>query len=328
MSKVQEFIDQWRTLSEEDKKEVVEQLSALNESGDLEEELSNAHQSENDFGNQYKTNHTIACADLLNLNDKLSEKIKDAAPNLIFTSPPYNANIEYDQYQDNLPIDKYVEFLDKSAQVMDSILSDGGRVAINVRDVAVATGSRLPILVPLYEIFVGKLKYKYRGVHIWYKGREESSFAWGSYCKSSNPAIIDLFEYVYVFQKPGDHTSGNDNLNKSEFIESVLGIWKIRPVKKIFSKNGKTKNVINHPCPFPIELAKRVIKLYSFVGDTVIDPFGGVMTTSIAAAGCGRNSFSMDLSESYAKSGFNRFCEHHKDLLLTKCANIDFWQKK
>ena len=95
--------------------------------------------------------------------------------------------------------------------------------------------------------------------------------------------------------------------DESEFIENVLGIWKIRPVKKIFSSKDGPIQKVAHPCPFPVELAKRVIRLYSNVGDTVFDPFAGIATTSIAAAMCGRNSICFDISPSYVQLGKKYF---------------------
>jgi site-specific DNA-methyltransferase (adenine-specific) len=125
--------------------------------------------------------------------------------------------------------------------------------------------------------------------------------------------MIDLFEYVYVFQKAGNHPDGKDDLHKMEFIENVIGIWKIRPVKKIIG--SQKANIYKHPCPFPVELAKRVIKLYSHVGDVVFDPFAGVLTTAIAAAEAGRSSISIDISKKYCNTGLARFSDIHADLL-------------
>jgi len=233
-------------------------------------------------------------------------------PSLILTSPPYNAGHDYgNDYNDKKPIGEYIEFLRKFIEKADKLLIPGGRLVINIRDVSIDKGSRLPIIVPLYSKACLELNYKYRGLHIWYKGREESSTAWGSWLKSTNPSIIDLFEYVFVFQKPGEHDKKEDNITKEEFIESVLGVWKIRPVKKIFAKR---KNNLLHPCPFPIELAMRVIKLYSFIDDWIIDPFGGIGSSSIAAMLAGRNSVSIDLNIKYCQKAYERLKEVNPDV--------------
>ena len=127
---------------------------------------------------------------------------------------------------------------------------------------------------------------------------------WGSWKKSLNPSIVDLYEWVLVFEKPGGYLPGTDNMTKTEFVENVLGVWKIRPVKKITGK-GKV-NISGHPCPFPVELPRRIIKLYSHVGDTVLDPFAGIASTSVAALRCGRGSVSVDISEKYCDEGYRR----------------------
>jgi len=309
----QQIIDMWRKLDGKDRVTVSDQLSQLLCSGDIESELNNERdqlqQEFNDMPGRDTDNskHMSICGDI---NDKrVLSKIKSNGPvELVFTSPPYNADIQYAGNDDNLPIKEYLSFIKQSLISIDSVLSPGGRLVVNIRDISVGTGQRFPIIVELYKCLLG---YDYRGLHIWYKGREESSFAWGSWKSSNNPAIIDLYEYVFVFQKPGEHNKGEDNLGKTEFIENVIGVWKIRPVKKISHKG----NSMGHPCPFPIELANRVIKLYSHVGDTILDPFAGIMTTSISAAKAGRNSVAVDIVESYCKEGVKRFDQELGDMV-------------
>ncbi len=251
-----------------------------------------------------KTSHLFVTGDIR--NGDVVKNIRDSigSVDLVFTSPPYNADIKYDEWKDNLPFSEYKTFLQDSIDSCDELLNEGGRFVINIRDIAMGTGERYPIIVLLHKLLCKKRNYKYRGVHIWYKGREESSFAWGSYRSSKNPAIIDLFEYVFVFQKDGKRKQGQDDIQKTDFIESVIGVWKIRPVKKIFG-TGK-KNVAQHPCPFPPELARRVIKLYSQCGDTVLDPFGGVGSTAAGAIKAGRSSVSVDISAEYCDVAHKR----------------------
>lgn len=295
-----EIIDLWLKLSPIDRQNIADQINALLESSNIEKsfDVSIDNQVAND-----KTVHKIICGDI---NKILIDKV-----DLIFTSPPYNANIEYDVYKDNLSVKDYLDFLKNSIISCDKFLCSGGRFVINIRDISHGKGKRIPIIHSLYNWFQD-LNYSYRGLHLWYKGREESSFGWGSYLSSNNPSIIDLYEYVLVFQKDGEHKNGQDNMNKMEFIENVMGVWKIRPVKKIFGSNKQ--NIANHPCPFPIELAKRVIKLYSHVGDWVLDPFAGIMSTALASAQSGRNSISVDLSEKYCQDGRNRLTKEFMDL--------------
>ena len=264
-----------------------------------------------------ETTHYFRSSDIRHVSTRQRVLEVVGLVDLIFTSPPYNADIKYDQWFDKMEVADYKQFLKDSFYICNDVLKPGGRIVINIRDIGVGTGERLPVIVPLYEQFCTNLGYKYRGVHIWYKGREESSFAWGSYKSSSNPAIIDLFEYVYVFQKSGKRNRADDDIQKTDFIENVMGVWKIRPVKKIVGV-GK-KNIAKHPCPFPPELARRVIKLYTGKGDTVLDPFAGVGNTAVGAIKAGRNSVSVDISKHYCDVAQRRIKREFKDLV--KVAN-------
>lgn len=242
----------------------------------------------------FETHHHIICGDFNNIiNDLKQYKIR-----LIFTSPPYNAGIDYGvYYSDRKSIGEYIEFLRKFIESSDAILMDGGRLVVNIRDIKYASGSRYPPIVLLFDELCNKREYKYRGCHIWYKGREESSMAWGSWRSCVNPSIIDLYEYIYVFQKGDFEKRKGYTMEKEEFIESDIGVWKIRPVKKICGK--EKNNYAGHPCPFPVELPERIIKLYSYEGDWILDPFGGIGSTSVAAALSGRNSISVDVNPDY-----------------------------
>jgi site-specific DNA-methyltransferase (adenine-specific) len=300
---MQNIINEWRKLNEKEKYNAISQLKELYVSEQIEKEITQENNIEPDKQDSHNTCHKIINKDF-NSESTIDYIIQNKlCPNLIFTSPPYNAGIDYGNFDDKKTLDNYLGFLETFLTGCDKILKTGGRLAINIRDITIGSGSRYPIIVFLYNILCKKIGYTYRGLHIWYKGREESSLAWGSWMKSSNPSIIDLYEYVFIFQK-GYYNSGIDDLEKTEFIESVLGVWKIRPVKKI---SGKTKkNTMNHPCPFPVELPKRVIKLYSHVGDTVLDPFAGICTTSLASAKIGRNSICIDINKEYCEEGYNR----------------------
>jgi len=311
----EEVIKSWRKLDSTGKFNIIKQLEQLFDSEIIEKELNSESYLDSENikqkpGNALdKTTHRIHCGDFL--LDETINLLKDQGlcPDIVVTSPPFNAGVDYGcDFDDEKDVASYVSFLEKFCQNCDLLLKDGGRLAINLRDIRTEKGFRYPVIIPLFNFLCLNLKYTYRGMHIWYKGREESSCSWGSWKKSISPSIVDLYEYVFVFQK-GTYQRGRDNLEKVEFVESVMGIWKIRPVKKIVGKDKK--NILNHPCPFPIELPKRVIKLYSHVGDLVLDPFAGIMTTAIAASQSGRNSVCVELNDFYCDFGckrFNSFC--------------------
>lgn len=316
---IQSVIDAYIAIKDPlQRKLAMDSLRSLQESKELETELNDEIEqnvswfNENGGDRSHKSSHYLVTGDIRSEDVVLKIKNKINQVDLVFTSPPYNASIAYDTWNDNLPIEQYKSFIESFITSCDTVLSDGGRFVINIRDISVATGVRVPAIVILYRVLCEKLGYKYRGVHIWYKGREESSFAWGSYKSSKNPAIIDLFEYVYVFQKPGARAEGEDDIEKTDFIENVMGVWKIRPVKKIVGSDKK--NTAKHPCPFPPELARRVIKLYSKCGDTVLDPFAGVGSTAVGAVLSGRNSVSVDISNDYINEADCRLKREFKDL--------------
>ena len=308
---IEEVIKAWRELSPKDKYETVLQLQNLTEASEIEEELNSEAEILTDGfqkepGNEeIATKHHYFCGDFLESQVCDLIKERNLRPHLIVTSPPYNAGIDYGvDFDDKKPTKKYIRFLRDFLDKSDVLLRNGGRIAVNIRDIAIGKGKRLPILVPIYNHLCEEMGYTYRGMHIWYKGREESSFAWGSWLESVCPSIIDLFEYVFIFQK-GEYLDGEDNMEKTEFIENVLGIWKIRPVKKVIGK--KRENIAKHPCPYPVELARRVIKLYSHVGDIVLDPFAGIFSTNCAAAMSGRNSIGVEINRDYCQVGIDRF---------------------
>ena len=306
---IEDVISDWRLLSIAEKGEVIDHLKHLYDAGVMEKSFNKESEETTSRFNaksgndSNRTEHIIRCADFL-LEETIAKLGKNKV-DLVFTSPPYNSGVQYGEcVNDNKSIEDYIRFLCDAMRNCDALLKGGGRLVINIRDIAIGKGKRLPIIVPLYDFLVKEGSYFYRGLHIWYKGREESSTGWGSWRSASSPSIIDLYEWVFVFQKKGNRKKGKDNLGKTEFVEDVIGVWKIRPVKKITSK--KKKNVVDHPCPFPVELAKRVIKLYSHVGDLVLDPFAGISTTSMAAIQSGRNSICVEINKDYCDVGWKK----------------------
>lgn len=112
-----------------------------------------------------------------------------------------------------------------------------------------------------------------------------SSTAWGSWKSPSNPTLRDVHEYILIFSKDSNtlikaHDSGDPDITKDEFLEFSKSIWVM---------NTANANQIGHPAPFPEELPYRLIKLYSYPGDLVVDPFAGSGTTCLAAQKTGKN---------------------------------------
>jgi len=127
-----------------------------------------------------------------------------------------------------------------------------------------------------------------------------SSTAWGSWLSAANPILRDIHEYILIFSK-GTYSRKSSNkentITKEQFLELTKSIW---------TMNAESAKKVGHPAPFPEELPNRLIQLYSFKGDVVLDPFIGSGTTGLAALKCERRFVGYDISEEYIKLANNR----------------------
>lgn len=214
-------------------------------------------------------------------------EIPDYSVGLAFTSPPYNVGKEYDA---DLRLEEYLGLVGRVATEVYRVLVPGGRYVINI-----ANAGRKPY-IPLTAYFYAvhtSVGFLPAGEIIWQKGRGmNGSCAWGSWQSAKNPVLRDLHEYLLVFTKErfGRPDKGESTLSREEFLSSTLSIWEIQP---------ESAKKIGHPAPFPVELARRVINLYTYVGDVVLDPFMGSGTTCVAAKQLGRHYVGYDTVEEY-----------------------------
>jgi DNA modification methylase len=147
-----------------------------------------------------------------------------------------------------------------------------------------------------------------RGEIIWDKGGSASaSTAWGSWQSASNPTLRDTHEYILVFSKGNfrrDKLEGReDTISKDEFLEFTKSVWK-------FAAESAKK--IGHPAPFPIELPYRLIQLYTFGGEVVLDPFMGSGQTALAAIKSGRHFVGYEINKAYSDLAQARIHEHRQ----------------
>ena len=228
------------------------------------------------------------------------DEIPDDSIHLMVTSPPYNVGKEYDN---DLTLDEYLELLTAVFAQTYKKLVTGGRACINIANIG--RKPYIPLHAMVIEIMLD-LGFLMRGEIIWDKSASAGgSCAWGSWMSASNPVLRDYHEYILVFSKESYSKNKSqerkDTIERDEFIQWTKSIWTFPAV------NAKK---IGHPAPFPIELPHRLINLYSYEGDVVLDPFCGSGTTCIAALQNNRNYIAYDINEEYVKLSQKRIDNH------------------
>ena len=226
-------------------------------------------------------------------------KIPDNSVHLAITSPPYNVGKNYDNHNDRMGYQEYLDWLEKVWRETKRVLVPGGRFALNIAPTGIKD------FVPLHHDFTNqfrKIGMKFRTEIIWYKQTMLKRTAWGSFKSPANPHIVPSWEYVLIFSKEKDRLDGdrkNADIKKQEFMDFSDGFWKISPETK---RKG-------HPAPFPEELIYRLIKFYSYKTNTVLDMFGGTGTVAAVAYKTKRHFIHIDISEKYnevAQTRLNR----------------------
>ena len=234
-----------------------------------------------------RENHII-CGDSRNID------IPDNTVHLMVTSPPYNAAKEYD---DDLTFQEYLGLLRDVFQECYRVLVPGGRAVVNVANLG-----RKPY-IPLsshINLIMQEIGFLMRGEIIWDKAASAgSSCAWGSFKSASNPCLRDIHEYILVYSK-GEYKLPRSNQEKEAGREDTIAKEDfIVQTKSIWSFSTESAKRVKHPAPFPVELPRRCIEMYSFAGDVVLDPFLGSGSTAIAAIRTGRRYVGVDISQEY-----------------------------
>ena len=240
---------------------------------------------------------------VFNSSSEAMSQLPDNSVHLMVTSPPYNVGKDYDT---DLTLEDYLAFLKRIWAETYRVLVPGGRACINVANLG-----RTPY-IPLHVFLVRDmldLRFLMRGEIIWDKGASASaSTAWGSWQSAANPTLRDIHEYILVFSKgsfqrgrpDGDGDGRKNTISKSEFLEYTKSVW-------AFSAESARK--IGHPAPFPVELPYRLMQLYTFKGDVVLDPFMGSGQTALAAIKAGRHFVGYETNSAYYKLARKRIAE-------------------
>lgn len=235
-----------------------------------------------------------------------SENMKDIPNNsihLMITSPPYNVSKEYDE---DLSLREYLDLLHNVFKETFRVLVHGGRACINVANVG--RKPYIPLSDYVSHIMID-LGFDMRGEIIWNKAAGAGvSTAWGSWQSASNPILRDTHEYILVFSK-GDYKrekkEKQNTITKDQFIEWTKSIWTMNP---------ESAKKVGHPAPFPEELPYRLIQLYSFVDDIILDPFMGSGTTAVSALKSDRKFIGYDTDKRYIKLAETRLSRYRTQI--------------
>jgi site-specific DNA-methyltransferase (adenine-specific) len=254
----------------------------------------------------------VAC---LHGDARRMEAVADDSVALVVTSPPYFAGKQYEEELDREGVPgSYMEYLALLRDVFAEckrVLEPGGRIAINVANLG-----RKPyrsLAADVMTILQDDLHLLPRGEIVWQKGEGASgSCAWGSFRSAANPVLRDVTERVVVASKgrfgrarspkerrreglPHESTVGAD-----DFMALTLDVWDIPPESAVR---------VRHPAPFPVELPLRLMELYTYRGDLVVDPFAGSGSTLLAALRSGRDAVGYDLDPAYVELSRSRMAE-------------------
>jgi site-specific DNA-methyltransferase (adenine-specific) len=234
----------------------------------------------------------LVCGDARAMDD-----LKPNCVALVVTSPPYFAGKEYEAAlgEGHVPA-SYLDYLTMLRDVFEEckrVLEPGGRIAVNVANLG-----RRPyrsLAADVVRILQDDLGLLLRGEIVWVKAEGASgSCAWGSFRKATNPVLRDVSERVIVASKGRFDRArpGESSLSTDEFMEATLDVWRMPP---------ESARRVGHPAPFPVELPQRLIELYTYRGDLVLDPFLGAGSTAVAAVRTGRRYCGYDTDPAYVE---------------------------
>ncbi len=253
--------------------------------------------------------------------------VADGSVALVVTSPPYYAGKEYEQAvgHGHVPA-SYVDYLKMLEDVFRECvrkLEPGGRIAVNVANLG-----RRPyrsLSADVIAILQDRLRLLLRGEVVWQKAKGATgSCAWGSFQQPGNPVLRDLTERVVIASKgrfdrarppaaraeegwPSDGSAYVD-----EFMEATTDVWDIPPA---------SATRVGHPAPFPVELPERLVELYTYRGDLILDPFVGAGTTAVAAVRTGRRYAGFDTDASYIELAERRIA-NERERLMERCDEV------
>lgn len=247
--------------------------------------------------------NTIICGD----SSDIMKQVPDASVDLILTSPPYNFGMSYDTVNDKKEWNKYFSDLFVIFNECIRCLKSGGRIVVNIQPLF---SDNIPShhIISTYFLSKGML---WKGGILWEKNNYNCNYsAWGSWKSPSSPYLKYTHEFIEIYCKDSLKKSGdkdNIDITADEFKTWVLAKWSIGTVKA---------SKYNHPATMPEQLAERVIKLFSFKNDVILDPFNGVGTVTAVANRLDRKYIGIDISKEYCATAEQRIKEYNSQLKL------------
>lgn len=236
----------------------------------------------------------IICGD----SEEILKRLPDNCVDLVFTSPPYNFGLDYEANGD---AHYWEHYFDKLFAIFDEcarVLKFGGRIVVNIQPLF---SDYIPSHHIISNFFISK-RLIWKGEILWEKNNYNCKYtAWGSWKSPSNPYLKYTWEFLEIFAKgtlKKDGAKENIDLTADEFKKWVVAKWSIAPERQM--------KEYDHPAMFPEELAKRVLKLFSFQNDVVLDPFNGVGTTTYVAKMTNRRYLGIDISREYCEKATHR----------------------
>ena len=236
---------------------------------------------------------------------------------LVVTSPPYFAGKEYEALGAGGVPASYLEYLELLEAVFSEctrVLEPGGRIAVNVANLG-----RRPYRSLSGDVtqLLSDLGLLLRGEIVWWKGRAAGgSCAWGTFQQPANPVLRDVTERVIVASKgrfdralrPAERAArglpSRSTITRDEFLDATTDLWEIPP---------ESASRVGHPAPYPVELPQRLIELYTYEGDVVLDPFMGAGSTGVAAVRCRRRFLGFETDAGYVDRALERIgAERHR----------------
>lgn len=243
----------------------------------------------------------ICCGDA----ETLLARIPSNCIDLVFTSPPYNFGLGYDTSPDGVDWERYYEKLFAVLDECIRVLKFGGRLIVNIQPL-------FSDYIPSHHLVSAhcmERKLIWRGEILWEKHNYNCKYtAWGSWKSPSSPYLKYTWEFLEIFSKGDLKKTGKKedaDITAGEFKEWVLARWSIAPERHM--------QEYGHPAMFPSELAMRVLKLFSFRGDIILDPFNGTGTTCLTAKKTGRHYLGIDISPAYCNTAEERLSKSGND---------------